>query len=353
MLILVFYSIPESIILITLSSSLYGYDVKANLKRIFLLSTCLAITTYVTRDLPLKFPQNMFVQIPIFVLLTSYFLKVSLKRSFIIILTGFIIISLTESTLNPLAVAITGEGLNLIYENIWSRLALGWCYLLLLSILTAIVVKKQISFTSAIQFFKTTNFNSKVSFLIFVVLIQAFLAGTLQLTSELGESSVWPIVFNGVILRRVIGFALITIPIVSIFLLKRLFTLSQQEAITASQEAYIATVNDLFLAIKGQKHDFINHIQVITGLLQLGKNEEALKYGLQLGQESRETGEVLNIKDPTIAALIKSKISTCIVKQIRFKTNINAETANLAVKPYDLVRILGNLLDNAIYAVSE
>ncbi len=352
MLILVFYSIPESIILITLSSSLYGYDVKVNVKRILLLSISLAITTELVRALPIKYGINILIQIPIFVLMTAYYLKVTVKRSFIIILTGFVILNLAESAFIPIVQSITGKELGYLFENIWSRLITSWGLLLILLMPTVIIIKKKVSLTSAIQFFKTTSLDTKITLMVFIVLIQALLAGVLQLSYIYSESSTWPIVFKGVILQRVIGLALITIPIVSIFLLKRLFTLSHQEAITASQEAYIATVNDLFLAIKGQKHDFINHIQVITGLLQLGKNEEALRYGLQLGQESRETGEILNIKDPTIAALIKSKISTCIVKQIRFKTNIDADTSKLAVKPYDLVRILGNLLDNAIDAVS-
>ncbi|MHB9093965.1 MAG: sensor histidine kinase [Eubacteriales bacterium] len=350
---LILYSVPESIILVSLSSALYGYKVKENLYRITLLGMSLALITYIVRALPIKMGLNIMIEIPLFIFLTSWYLKVSLARAFFYILTAFIVIALAEITFFPLISSIFHLSIKEMYASIFWRLFTGWIYLFLLIALTVFVLKTKYSLVSVARFFKPKTKDGKITLLIIgLVMIQATLSGSLNVAILAKESNAWPS-FDNIVFIRVISFLIFSVPLISILLVKRLFKLSEQEAVAASQEAYISTVNDLFLAIRGQKHDFINHIQVITGLLQLGKNEEALKYGLQLGQESRETGEVLNIEDPTIAALIKSKISTCIVKQIRFKTNINAETANLAVKPYDLVRILGNLLDNAIDAVSE
>ncbi|MHB9093964.1 MAG: sensor histidine kinase [Eubacteriales bacterium] len=351
LLILILYSIPESLILISLSSSLYGYDVKANLKRILLLSISLAVTTELVRALPIQYGENILIQIPIFVLMTAYFLKVSLKRSFIMILTGFVILNLAESSFLPIAVSITGRDLGVLLGTIWSRLIVSWCMLLALLIPTVIIIKKRFSLTSAIQFFKTTSLNTKITLIVFVVLIQALLAGILQLTTIHGESSTWPVVFKGVILQRVIGFALITIPIVSIFLLKRLFALSQQEAIIATQETFLDNINNLFVTVRGQRHDFINHVQVIYSLLKSNQTDDAVKYMDNLLDEIQEVNDMIKTKNPALSALLNTKQAMAERHNISFDTTIETSIQDINIKSLDLVKILGNLLDNAIEAV--
>jgi len=42
-----------------------------------------------------------------------------------------------------------------------------------------------------------------------------------------------------------------------------------------------------------QRHDFINHLQVIHALLQLGRTEKALMYIENLAKDSRSISDVL------------------------------------------------------------
>ncbi len=351
--VLVFYSIPESVILISLSAALYGYNVRANFKRICLLGAALAFTTYVVRMLPVKVGYHIFVEMPIFAVLTACFLKLSLRRAFIIIFTGFMIITMTESFYAPLVVNITGKDIQTIAENPGLGIAVFGVLLLILLLPTIYVVKKRISFASGIQFFNNSTLNFKLSFLVVILLVQSFLAGFLQLSFVYAENKLLTDILNPSIVHLVVGYFLIIIPVISLFFLKKLFVLSEQENSIAALESYVNNVNDLFLAVKSQRHDFINHIQVITGLVQLKKYDEALQYGRQLYQEGQETQEALNLDDPTIAALVKAKSSIAMSRRIRFKVNSTADTLKLAVKPHDLIKILGNLLDNALDATAE
>lgn len=353
LIILILYSIPESIVLISLGSALYGYDVRANLKRIIILGISLAAMTYIIRALPIKFGYNVALQIPLFVVLTSYFLQTSVKKTIVIILTGFIILSIAETAIFPISVKLSGLDLNIIIEKTFLRLLLSWSVLITLIIPAIIVIWKKISFISAYQLLKTTTLNTKISFMILIVLIQALLAGMLQLTYIHEEYSVWQIPIEKALLQQVIGIALITIPIISIFLLKRLFDLSQQEAIAATQEAFLDNVRHLFVTVKGQRHDFINHIQVIYSLLKTDQKNEAVNYMDNLLDEIQEVSETIKVRDPALSALLNTKLAAAERHNVILNTSFQTSIESLNVKTLDLVKILGNLLDNAIEAVKN
>ncbi len=350
--VLIFYSIPESLLLITLSSTLYGYDVRGNFKRIFLLSIGLALTTYIVRALPIKFGENVLIQLPIFIFLTAYFLKITIKRSLFIVFTVYVVILLVESTYVQVMVSLTGMELNLIIRNIWSRLLMSCGQLLILLIPTLFVVKKKITFASAASFVKTATLDTKITLTILLILSQAFLAGFLQSLSVWGKGPIWPVYSTGIYLQRMIGVSLIAIPIISIIFLKRLFTLSEQEATAAAQEAYLDSINDLFATVQGQRHDFINHIQVLQGLVHLKKFKETADYLNQLVGETRETNEILRVDNLAVTALLRSKQAVSIARKTPLKIEVSCSLKNLKIKPFHLVKILGNLLDNAMHAAA-
>jgi len=349
LLFLILYSIPESIAMTSLGGSLYGYDIRKNFKKIVTLSILLATVTLLARYLP--FGQNILFELPIFIVLTAVILRTSLKISSFIIVTTLVVNLLTMNIYFSLIPMLTNLAIPDILNSTWLRLLTGWIYLLLMSVLTLLIIKKNFTFTKAFGFFKNTTTNTKISLLIFIVLAQAFLAGVLQMASIFEEHQGFPIAFDNLVLQRLIGFALVTIPIISIFLLKRVFTLSQQEAIIATQETYLNNINNLFVTIRGQRHDFMNHVQVIYSLLKSNNSEDALKYMDNLLDDIQEVNEVIKTKDPALSALLNTKLAMAERHHIVFATNIEAPIEGLNIKALDLVKILGNLLDNAYEAV--
>ncbi len=106
--------------------------------------------------------------------------------------------------------------------------------------------------------------------------------------------------------------------------------------------------------LRAQRHDFLNHLQVIYGLIQIGRTEVIKEYINQVNQEVREYSRVITtlIQRPEIAGLIMRKMAQAEAAGIKFAVNLKTDLALLGVPPLDFSRILGNLLDNAMNAVN-
>lgn len=143
----------------------------------------------------------------------------------------------------------------------------------------------------------------------------------------------------------------------SIYLFYELVSLIEMEKeyeIQTFQILQMQEVNDL---LKSQKHDFSNNLQVIWGMLSLGNLDKAKEYleeytnTLKIDEE--ELTELRNIPCTYIYTLLLNKAYKCKDMGIEIYYNIQPFLSLEAHSPIDIVRILANLLDNAIYEVSK
>lgn len=58
--------------------------------------------------------------------------------------------------------------------------------------------------------------------------------------------------------------------------------------------------------LKIQRHDFVNHLQVIHALLQLGRTEKALTYIEELAKDSRLISDTLKVHEEQCAKAQKA-----------------------------------------------
>ncbi|MBB3113602.1 flagellar basal body-associated protein FliL [Paenibacillus phyllosphaerae] len=148
-----------------------------------------------------------------------------------------------------------------------------------------------------------------------------------------------------------IALIMIVVTIISLivaFLVVTSYRKSQDKLARAAQETYVDEINGLFQAIRAQRHDFMNHVQTIHSLAQLGKIDDLKAYSAELTGEIRQMNDMINIGNPAIAALIRSKMSQA--EALKIELTIRLEDMNklaLGVKSLDLTRVLGNLIDNA------
>lgn len=70
-------------------------------------------------------------------------------------------------------------------------------------------------------------------------------------------------------------------------------------------------------------------------------------------QETTEIDELLVIDNPIINTLIQAKFGIAQQYKIRFDLDIQSTLISLNIKPFDLVKITGNLIDNAIDVVKN
>ncbi len=109
-------------------------------------------------------------------------------------------------------------------------------------------------------------------------------------------------------------------------------------------------------ALRAQSHEFMNRMQVIIGMLHM-KNYDRLKEYLDdiVDQQSGDISAITsNIKDPVIAGLLLGKLSYAREKGAVLNISIMTVVPELtAAVSYEIITILGNLLDNALDAVEN
>lgn len=133
----------------------------------------------------------------------------------------------------------------------------------------------------------------------------------------------------------------------------RLIRLRKDSAVQAAQETYIQNVNDLFTAIRGQRHDFLNQVQTIHTMASMGKTEDLKRFTRELIEDIQEINDIIRIGNPAIASLVQAKIVSAVDKKIDFQYEIDdLQDVRLGVRSVDIVKIIGNLVDNAFDEVA-
>ena len=132
----------------------------------------------------------------------------------------------------------------------------------------------------------------------------------------------------------------------------RSVTSAKDKDILTAQETFIEEIENLFTTIRGQRHDFLNHVQVILSLVKLGKKDDLERYVSELVGEIVEINDLIQIGHPALAALIKSKMVYAMDRKIDFRYSFEGmERMGQSITSVDYVKIAGNLLDNAIEEV--
>lgn len=105
--------------------------------------------------------------------------------------------------------------------------------------------------------------------------------------------------------------------------------------------------------LRKQRHDFMNHLQVVFSLLELNDADEAMRYVESVYGDIKKTGSVLKTALPAVNALIAAKRQDCEEKGISLRLRIASGWQDLPMPGWEMCRVLGNLIDNARDAMLE
>lgn len=114
-------------------------------------------------------------------------------------------------------------------------------------------------------------------------------------------------------------------------------------------EVHYAEVENMYHKIRGWRHDYRNHIQVLKAFLAKGDMEAIGKYLDELEQDLTTVDTVIKTGNPMADAILNSKISLANSRGIPVQADAHIPYA-LSISELDLCVILGNLFDNAIEA---
>ena len=119
----------------------------------------------------------------------------------------------------------------------------------------------------------------------------------------------------------------------------------------------LKTTNDqmdaLNFKLRAQRHDFLNHIQVVYSLLEMGESQEAADYLDRIYSELRTVSKVMRTKVTAFNALLQVKSAACEERGIALDMDIRSTLEGLPVPPWEICCIIGNLMDNAMDAIGD
>ena len=127
----------------------------------------------------------------------------------------------------------------------------------------------------------------------------------------------------------------------------------KKDKLTAYQntliEQHYAEVENMYRKMRGWRHDYHNHMQVLAAYLEAGEIEKARAYLDEINENLVRVDTVLKTGNTMVDAILNSKISLMNTQSIRVDATARVP-ASLNVSDIDLCVIIGNLLDNAMEA---
>lgn len=111
-------------------------------------------------------------------------------------------------------------------------------------------------------------------------------------------------------------------------------------------------LENLNTKLREQRHDYLNQIQIVYGLLELGEYEEARNYLRPVFKDIMKVNRALRTAQPAVNALLQAKMDEAEQQGIDFYLEVGTQLKDLTVEPWELCKILANLIDNAVTAVA-
>jgi two-component system, CitB family, sensor kinase len=112
---------------------------------------------------------------------------------------------------------------------------------------------------------------------------------------------------------------------------------------------------DLAEALRAQEHDFQHRLHVISGLIELGRYDDAVHEinRASLLHQELAGSLVRGSSDPTLAALLLGKTSVASERGVKLHVSAFEDVSERLDDAHALATMLGNLIDNAIDSASQ
>jgi len=117
-------------------------------------------------------------------------------------------------------------------------------------------------------------------------------------------------------------------------------------------EETIKNLEELNTTLRTQRHDYINHMQIVYGLLELDEYQDAKEYLEPVFVDIMKVSNALKTSKPALNALLQAKMETARRNNIDMFLGVTSDLRNIKIEQWELCKVLANLIDNAITAVN-
>ncbi|MEK9196969.1 ATP-binding protein [Ureibacillus sp. 179-F W5.1 NHS] len=147
----------------------------------------------------------------------------------------------------------------------------------------------------------------------------------------------------------------IFIMITCFYFIQRWYQKAVVREVEYTEDTYQEEIKTLITSVSSLRHDMTNHLQVIHGLLIIGAVDKAQQYVNSLVNEVQLIKSVSvdsTIEHPGLAILLQTKKLATNNHQINMTTSVDPNPFD-RIKSTDMIKILSNLIDNAMDATNE
>ncbi|CAH1219320.1 Sensor histidine kinase RcsC [Paenibacillus plantiphilus] len=339
-------SIPQAIIGLWFSFVCLGFFPERFARRIVICGILHAVYIDIPYFLIPPWIHIFNVLLSIYVLISLIFPELKPKIKLLVILFLMLLSTVFEMIYGLIAQFFGGYD-TVLNQIVAFKLLLFWPGFAIIALATGIMHWKKIHIAQQIRRFIIHVRSMPYFMLLLLVAVQIFLFMTIS--SHIFIKPLQLITMQVIVILSIMLFIYMTIKIMRIIASARI------EGIYQSQDTYINDLTRMFASIRGQRHDFANHVQVMYSMLALKKYDQLRTYMEEVVKEIQSMNvAVVELPSPALAALVQAKAAIAMEKKIRFDYLVHTASLTFsAVTSIDLVRIIGNLVDNAFDEVSK
>ena len=118
-------------------------------------------------------------------------------------------------------------------------------------------------------------------------------------------------------------------------------------------ESSLDDLNKLNNTMRAQRHDFMNHLQVVHSLIELGEHSEANAYIDKVYDQIEKVSSSLKTSIPAVNAILEAKRQAAEKRGIDVAVEITTTLSDVPIPDWELCKLLGNIIDNSINALTE
>ena len=115
----------------------------------------------------------------------------------------------------------------------------------------------------------------------------------------------------------------------------------------------VSQMDALNRTLRAQRHDFLNHLQVVYSLIEMGEHAEANQYIEQVYGDIQSVSRAMKTACAPVNALLRAKMAEAEQRKIPLEISVQATWKDLPLPAWEMCRVLSNLMDNAMDALAE
>ncbi len=112
-------------------------------------------------------------------------------------------------------------------------------------------------------------------------------------------------------------------------------------------EKQVQEVENIYVTMRGWRHDYHNHLQSMKAYVKMGQYEKLEEYLALLEEDLDQVNQLIESGNVNLDAILNSKLSLALKNGIEVDYKANCPE-QLSVSDIDLCALIGNLIDNAV-----